>query len=408
MTISDNPLLNSGLARVHRHVLDGLISEKHTIYPCVWFGYDSQQIQKLRNKEKVDEIFYKGKKMFALPKENQAGMMATSQIVEDLNPDWVITIGDYWNFFFFKSLKTRMDYSFKWFPYLTIEQENIDDKWKPLFEHADLIASPTHFGVDSIQKFGVKAHYVPYGVDPVFKPLDPEKRKEIRQERGLSEKVRFITVAQNTVRKNLPSIFFAVKELVSRNKNLADKLSFHIHTNLSARDPLESYVYDLLKLAEQLNIMEYFTFPMSDTSIFSKTCPVDEEMALEYGISDYLLLPSSSEGFGLPILEAMACGVPCVGANNTGITEHLASRGILIDTKPEIYPPCLFVNAVDGYTVADAIEKATLITNCDKYTAMAEESKKYAAQMTWKGMSNKLLELIKEVRKDISIPIEVV
>jgi glycosyltransferase involved in cell wall biosynthesis len=49
-------------------------------------------------------------------------------------------------------------------------------------------------------------------------------------------------------------------------------------------------------------------------------------------MSDAFLLTSKAEGLGLPILEAMAVGLPCVGTNCTGIRESLLeNRGYLID-----------------------------------------------------------------------------
>ena len=408
LTLTDNPNLNSGLARVHRYVLDALIDAGHEVLPCVWFGYNSQEIEKLRKGEKVQEIFYRNRKMFAVPKGGQNGMMATTQAIEELKPDWVITIGDYWDFFFLKSLKTRMDFSFKWLAYITIEEEDIDSKWKPLFEHMDVVATPTQFGMKSISKLNIQPHFVPYGVDKIFKPLDHKKRDELRAEQRVQNKIRFITVAQNTIRKNLSSIFLGFKELLSRNEDLAKHLSFHIHTNLTARDPLETYQFDLLRLAEKLDILEYFSFPMSDTAVFSKTAPKDMEIAEEYQISDFCLLTSSSEGFGLPLIESMACGVPCVGSNNTGITEHISGRGILIDTKKDVFSPCFLINAVDAHTVSEAIERAAAIYGSEKYQNMSKEGLAYVSNLTWEGMSGKLLELMKEVQNGVRIPIEVV
>lgn len=408
MTVSDSPALNSGLARVHRNVLDGFIDAGHEVFPCVWFGYNSQEIERIKKGEKVKEIFYRNRKLFAIPKASQTGMMAVAEAAEDLKPDLILTIGDYWDFFYMKSLKTRMNYSFKWICYTTIEEADIDSKWNPLFQHMDGIATPTLFGVESLGKIGFHAQYIPYGVDDVFKPLDPEKRTELRKEKNISEKIRFITVAQNTVRKNLPSIFFGFKELLDRNENLAKHMSFHIHTNLTARDAQETYIYDLLRLGEKLNILDYFSFPMADTSVFSKIAPKDTDLVEEYGVSDFCLLPSSSEGFGLPLIEAMACGVPCVGSHNTGITEHVSGRGILIDTRKEIYPPCFIVNSVDCYTVSRALERAATIFGSEKYKNMSEEGLRYVSNFKWKGMSDKILELIKEMKNGVSIPIEVV
>ena len=46
-----------------------------------------------------------------------------------------------------------------------------------------------------------------------------------------------------------------------------------------------------------------------------------ENVAELYSISDLKLLLSEKESFGLVLLEAMACGVPCIGTNTGGIPE---------------------------------------------------------------------------------------
>ncbi|MDI6739951.1 MAG: glycosyltransferase, partial [Candidatus Edwardsbacteria bacterium] len=62
------------------------------------------------------------------------------------------------------------------------------------------------------------------------------------------------------------------------------------------------------------------------------------------GDGDVLLFPSFYEGFGLPALEAMACGCPVVGSNLTSVPEVVGEAGMLVDPK-------------DDERMADAITK---------------------------------------------------
>ncbi len=56
----------------------------------------------------------------------------------------------------------------------------------------------------------------------------------------------------------------------------------------------------------------------------------DEHLVWLYNASEMLLYPSFYEGFGLPPLEAMACGVPVIGGNGGAIPEVVGSGGILL------------------------------------------------------------------------------
>ena len=57
----------------------------------------------------------------------------------------------------------------------------------------------------------------------------------------------------------------------------------------------------------------------------------DEDLALLYNAATMLLLPSRGEGFGLPVLEAMASGVPVIASNRNSLPEVLDGAGLLFD-----------------------------------------------------------------------------
>jgi len=55
------------------------------------------------------------------------------------------------------------------------------------------------------------------------------------------------------------------------------------------------------------------------------------QMPLVYQAADLFVFPSLYEGFGLPILEAMACGTPVVSSNAASLPEVVGRAGILVD-----------------------------------------------------------------------------
>ncbi len=56
----------------------------------------------------------------------------------------------------------------------------------------------------------------------------------------------------------------------------------------------------------------------------------DQELPLYYSLADVFVFPSLLEGFGLPVVEAMACGTPVIAANASSLPEVVGDAGILV------------------------------------------------------------------------------
>ena len=80
--------------------------------------------------------------------------------------------------------------------------------------------------------------------------------------------------------------------------------------------------YDYRDLAYSLNL--------KDDVIFTGYVPV-EELPIFYNAAHVFCYPSFYEGFGLPPIEAMACGTPTIASNITSIPEILGDSALYID-----------------------------------------------------------------------------
>ena len=79
---------------------------------------------------------------------------------------------------------------------------------------------------------------------------------------------------------------------------------------------------ELVELARSLAVDERITF--------TGFVP-DEDLALLYNAATMLVLPSKGEGFGLPVVEAMACGLPVTASDRNSLPEVLDGSGLLFD-----------------------------------------------------------------------------
>jgi len=96
---------------------------------------------------------------------------------------------------------------------------------------------------------------------------------------------------------------------------------------------------------------------------------VDElSLACLYANARFLVMPSLYEGFGLPLVEAMAHGVPVLTSNNSSMPEVAGDAGLLVD--PE-----------DVVSIAEGLNQ--LITNKELRSRLAARAKISAARFSW-------------------------
>jgi glycosyltransferase involved in cell wall biosynthesis len=93
-------------------------------------------------------------------------------------------------------------------------------------------------------------------------------------------------------------------------------------------------------------------------------------LPLWYNAADIFVYPSLYEGFGLPLLEAMACGVPVIASDTTSLPEAVGPDGLLV--PPE-----------DVGAWADTMHR--LLDHEDLRAALAERGRERAKTFTWQN-----------------------
>ncbi|EKE19179.1 MAG: mannosyltransferase B-like protein [uncultured bacterium] len=122
-------------------------------------------------------------------------------------------------------------------------------------------------------------------------------------------------------RKNIPTIVKAYDKLRSLNNLQLDKYKLVIAGGKG------------WKIKNILNIMRNAKYTQD---IIFTSCITNEDKAAAYTLSSLFVYPSFFEGFGIPVLEAMRCGVPVITSNCSSLPEVVDQGAIMIDPdKPD-------------------------------------------------------------------------
>ena len=154
------------------------------------------------------------------------------------------------------------------------------------------------------------------GVDEYYHPLSEEEVSVFRQKKGLPEQY-LLSVGTLEPRKNLSLLLRAYARL----RNAGEKLPLLIMAGG------RGWMYEsLFAEVERLQLADSVYFPGYVPS---------QELPLWYNGATCLLYPSLYEGFGLPPLEAMACGTPIISSNTSSLPEVIGDAGLLLDPSDE-------------------------------------------------------------------------
>jgi glycosyltransferase involved in cell wall biosynthesis len=167
----------------------------------------------------------------------------------------------------------------------------------------------SEFGRSQLSEAGFEPLYVPHGIDTAtFAPAD---RAAARQHLGVPVEAFVVGInAANIPRKAYPEQLRAFAAFRQQHP----EARLHIHASAT-----EAHGVDLHALADRLHISEavFLTEPYS----YAAGIITPPQMAQWYNSLNVLLATSYGEGFGLPIAEAAACGVPSIVTDCSSMTE---------------------------------------------------------------------------------------
>lgn len=213
-------------------------------------------------------------------------------------------------------------------------------------------------------------------IEPFFKNLNICKNEHYirRLALGISKPFVLYTGGADS-RKNLPA-------LIQAYASLPTKLRKQHQLVFAGRIP-DGNLGELRHIAEQQGLTQdelYFTGYISD-----------RELVELYNLCELFVFPSWHEGFGLPVLEAMACGAPAIAANTSSLPE-------VIGITEALFCP---------FSVFDMSSKIHLaLTNTDYKKRLKKNSLKQVKNFSWDAVAQNSIHSFVEMKKErpISIP----
>ena len=170
------------------------------------------------------------------------------------------------------------------------------------------------------------------------------------------------------VRKNVKALLYAWTYV---SKGLGDTLHLVLAGNLPQKDT--PFFPDPLKIAKTLDIEDYIITPGWIEEV---------DKPLLYGAARAFVFPSRYEGFGLPVLEAMACGTPVITTNCSSLPELVGSDAFQIDPD-------------DTRRLASPIIALTIQE--ETHNDMAERGYQQALTFTWEKTAAQTLQAYQDV-----------
>lgn len=279
--------------------------------------------------------------------DGQFGAWCFDAVCLEFKPDVVIDIRDPWMCLFQVLSPLREYYSHLFMP--TVDACPQTDDWGNQYIMSDGLLSYTEFGKETLKKTcGNNINFL--GVASPGANLDdmkPLNKKEVRAKYGLPEDIIMLgMVARNQIRKLYPDLFKCFRIFLDNGpKELTDKTFLHVHT----AHPDQGW--DIPRLLKEYGLSHkvYLTYccrscgnvsieKWNDYNLLCKRCNnksvfnpnpafgVNRQTLCEiYNLYDLYVQYASLEGFGVPVVEAAACGIPVCVVPYSG-TEDFVSK----------------------------------------------------------------------------------
>jgi glycosyltransferase involved in cell wall biosynthesis len=207
-----------------------------------------------------------------------------------------------------------------------------------------------------------KVRVIGEGVDDHFAPCDAVSIEAFRRNHGVSAPY-LVFVGTLEPRKNLTRLLRAFELAVTRHHLPHDLVI--VGAPGWKTGPVRA-AYDRSSVRDRIRFVGYVA---------------DLELPAAYSGADALAYPSLHEGFGLPPLEAMACGTPVITSNTTALAEVAGPAAVTVDPT-------------DVDALSDAI--ASVLSDDVQRRRLRDRGLRHVTQFRWDATADQMLGLYRE------------
>ncbi len=203
---------------------------------------------------------------------------------------------------------------------------------------------------------------------PIYAPVNQSIKNKWRLDLQNSYGVRckYLLSVGYEPRKNIPLLIRAFSLVIPE---LSDLILVIVVSNDERR-------FYFRKLVEELNL--------SNRVVILGKVP-DQDLVKLYNLAEIFIFPSEREGFGLPPLEAIACGTPTIAMNLSSLPEILEDGALFINAKePEVW--------------AQAIKR--VLTEDDLRAELIAKGLQHAAKFSWQKCAQETILMYQQVYQE--------
>lgn len=281
----------------------------------------------------------------------------------------------------------------KWIFITPIDGTPVYKEWEAISKIADGKMVISRFGVEAMRKQGVKVDLAHPGIDAEeFYPASAQEKAALRQRAGFPDPNAWVlgVFCMNQGRKSIPNMLRGFREFALDKDNVVLYLDM---------DEVSPAGWNIPALAEAMGL------PTSKILLRKHLGPALPRIRDRYAVLDAHAVLAYREGFGLPLLESMAVGIPTIAQDWCSGTEIVGDgKGWLIPILKDEYGEPVMIESTWGNAL-DAMPNYRVFTealndiyyNPAKAAGIAQVGYDWAKQQTWERMGEQVAAVIQRV-----------